>query len=152
MVRVTARQTGGNVARAAIASRRATARRLHGHGEQAGIFPESRYPDGTHTAAVAQAHEFGLGVPERPFMRQAMPAIVRRVRRIIAERGLTDVDNATLEAIGQAAAEELRRSAEALTTPPLSRSTVRARQRKGRRVNPLIDTERMGESITHRKV
>ena len=85
-------------------------------------------------------------------MRQAMPAIVRRVRRIIAERGLTDVDNATLEAIGQAAAEELRRSAEALTTPPLSRSTVRARQRKGRRVNPLIDTERMGESITHRKV
>ena len=152
MVRMTARTDGGDVAAAAIRRARANARALNGHGVQAGIFEDARYPDGTQTAAVAMAHEFGIGVPERPFFRAALPAIVRRVRAIVADRGLVDLDDATLEAIGQAAAEEIQRSAEALTSPPLSKSSMARRRRKGRPINPLLDTKTMQESVKHRVV
>ena len=150
MVKVSARQTGGDVARAAIARARDNARAASSRKVAVGIFEDARYPNGTQVAAVAMAHEFGIGVPERPFFRAALPAIFRRVRAIVADRGVLDLDDATLDAIGAAAAEELQRSADRLSSPPLAASTRRARQRKGRRLNPLIDTRRLVEAITHR--
>ena len=150
-MRITSGQTGGDVARAAIARARGNARAASSRKLSAGIYEDARYDNGTQVAAVAMAHEFGLGaVPERAFFRAALPAIARRVRAIVADRGVLDLNDATLDAIGQAAAEELRRSAERLSSPPLAASTRRARQRKGRRLNPLIDTRRLVEAITHR--
>ena len=150
-MRISSGQTGGDVARAAIARARDNARAASSRKVAVGIFEDSRYPDGMQTAAVAMAHEFGLGaVPERAFFRAALPAIVRRVRAIVADRGVLDLNDATLDAIGAAAAEELRRSAEQLSSPPLAASTRRARQRKGRRLNPLIDSRKLVEAITHR--
>ena len=149
-MRITSGQTGGDVARAAIVRARHNARAASSRKVAVGIFPDARYPDGTPVAVAAMAAEFGIGAPERPFFRAALPAIVRRVRAIVADRGVLDLDDATLDAIGRAAAEELRRSAELLSSPALAASTRRARQRKGRRTNPLIDTRRLVEAITHR--
>ena len=149
-MRITSGQTGGDVARAAIARARHNARAASSRKVAVGIFEDARYDNGTQVAAVAAAHEFGVGVPERPFFRAALPAIARRVRQLVAEHGVVGLTDEALEAIGRAAAEELRRSAEQLSSPPLAASTRRARQRKGRRTNPLIDTRRLVESLTHR--
>ena len=149
-MRISSGQTGGDVARAAIARARHNARAASSRKVAVGIFEDARYPDGTQVAAVAAAHEFGLGVPERALFRQALPAIARRVREIVAEHGVVGLTDEVLEATGQAAAEELRRSAERLSSPPLAASTRRARQRKGRRLNPLIDSRKLAASIAHR--
>ena len=149
-MRITSGQTGGDVARAAIARARGNARAASSRKVAVGIFPDARYDNGTPVAVAAMAAEFGIGAPERPFFRAALPAIARRVRAIVAEHGVVGLTDEVLETIGRAAAEELRRSAERLSSPPLAASTRRARQRKGRRTNPLIDSRKLVEAITSR--
>ena len=80
-MRITSGQTGGDVARAAIARARGNARAASSRKVAVGIFPDARYPDGTPVAVAAMAAEFGIGAPERPFFRAALPAIVRQGAR-----------------------------------------------------------------------
>ena len=116
-----------------------------------GIFRTAKYPDGTSVAAVAAEHEFGVGVPERPFMRLAIkeletgpkfPALIKSV----VPRSTLLPDARAMEKVGQFVQGEVQRSILDLRTPPNAPSTI---ARKGSS-NPLIDTGVMRQSVTYR--
>ena len=52
-------------------------------GTEVGFFTDSRYPDRTSVALIAQIHEYGVGVPERPFFRPATERAKPGIRRIV---------------------------------------------------------------------
>lgn len=123
-----------------------------------GFFENSKYPDGTPIAYVAAIQEFGYGpIPPRPFMRPAeetnkgkwVKGIASGVRAVIA--GQVTLDHA-LEQVGMVAAGDVRKAIKAVTAPPLTESTVRARQRrkKGKKAvsrKPLVDTGQMLQAV-----
>ena len=62
-----------------------------------GFFSASAYPDGTKTALVAAAQEFGLaGLPERPFFRQAIAIIGKELPRQL--RGIINPETMEISA------------------------------------------------------
>lgn len=113
---------------------------------EVGLFEDSRYPDGTKVARVGNAHEFGVGVPMRPFMAQAVPDIIRTVRE--ENKNIVHSDDGVpnrpeLDELGWEAAQDVKDSITRLMHPPNSPATIR---RKGMN-NPLIDTGQMRDEV-----
>lgn len=106
---------------------------------------------GLTTAALAAVHEFGIGVPERSFMRstvneklRAMRAIYGAgMRRVAQGRSTTDE---VLERIGERVSAEMRRRLLAGISPPLSERTLNDPDRDPRGL-PLVDTEQILEAV-----
>lgn len=109
------------------------------------------HPDakGLTIAALAEIHEFGLGVPERSFIRawfdQHQPEIVAVLKGRLAEaaRGRISYDDAINQFALWVQGSIQRRIRDGIP-PPLAPETIR---RKGSSV-PLIDTGVLRSSIT----
>lgn len=99
---------------------------------------------------VATFHEFGLGVPERSFIRnyvdrskQAAQALARRCAEAVA-RGVPA--EAALNIIGMSHASAIQEMIADGIDPPLAEETIK---RKGSST-PLIDTGQLRASVTWR--
>jgi hypothetical protein len=101
-------------------------------------------------AQMAAIHEFGLGVPERPFLRtwvdENKPEILAQLRAVAREvvEGKKTIYEG-MEDFGQWAEQQLGAYLEAGIPFPLAESTIR---RKGHDT-PLIDTQTLLRALTH---
>lgn len=115
-----------------------------------GFFDTAKYIDGTYVADVAVTNEFGLGVPERSFFRQANEVVRKKLIAVIKKF----VDPKTLRVdmrigglLGEVHKSAVQQSIVDLREPPNSPATIRA---KGGKDNPLIDTSTMVNAVTYR--
>lgn len=105
--------------------------------------------DGQTSASIAAAHEFGHGVPERPFMRMTFEQRRADLQRLAAglEKRIIEQDMpvpTALEVLGAAAVGYIRQTIDAGVPPALSPATV---ARKGSS-KTLIDTAQMKGDVT----
>lgn len=123
-----------------------------------GWFDTAKYPDGTPVAAVAARNEFGdPPVPPRPFMRPAMAENKAEWADLIRKGFKASIDGkATVEQVygqvGMRAAGQVSSQIASVFIPPLSTSTIAARQAKrktpGVSTKPLVDTGLMIQSVS----
>ena len=109
--------------------------------------------DGITVAEIAEIHEFGLGVPERSWLRAWIDSnklkIEERIR--IETRAIVTKQRTRAQAIkrlGVWIQGELQQNIADGVPPPNAQSTI---DRKGSS-KPLIDTGQLRQSITHRVV
>lgn len=102
--------------------------------------------EGLTMAQLGAIHEFGLGVPERSFLRsfrdQRADDIGKVFLLLVQRRG---VSQAVWELLGQWCVGEIQKRIAAGTPPPNAPSTI---ARKGSST-PLIDTGQLRSSITY---
>lgn len=122
-----------------------------------GIFAElgsaqkSKGATGLTVLDVAAFHEFGLGVPERSFLRGYVDENQARIRGMIKsiatliEQGKLD-QNVALERLGMTIVGEIQKRIAQGIPPPNAPSTI---AQKGSST-PLIDTGQLRSSITHK--
>ena len=117
----------------------------------AGIIDAGEHDSGDETvASIGFKHEYGVGVPERSFMRTTIQAKKRDIislqkkllRQIII--GSMKVETG-LGLVGEFMADAITQKIVAIRTPPNAPYTIKA---KGS-TNPLIDTGQMKNSITY---
>lgn len=116
---------------------------------EVGFFSSARYEDGTPVAAVAAANEFGVGVPERPFVRPALAAAKRPVDTII--KNSVDplqmvIEQNVASRIGEQVRNEIIDAITKFTTPANAPATIAAKKSS----HPLIDTGLMRASVTYK--
>jgi hypothetical protein len=120
---------------------------------ECGFLEDATYPDGTSVATVAAMNEFGVPAhnqPPRPFFRDMIAAKspdwgVTMGALLKANDG---DGNKVLALMGDGIAGQLRDSIVALTSPPLSPTTV---ARKGSS-KPLVNTGVMLQSVDYRVI
>lgn len=129
-----------------------------------GFFENATYPDGTSVATVAATQEFGSpaqNIPARPFMRPAFDENHEQWGKAI--RGVLKTSNGNvdgaLERGGAAAAEDIKKSIQAVHEPMLAVSTIKARLRDWEETGafekdkdlqkPLIRTGHMLNSVSY---
>lgn len=120
-------------------------------GIDVGFFSTAKYPDGTFVSQVANQHEFGIGVPERPFIRNAIKNAEDGVSELMEGHLKTQsrqADRRIADTVGAHVAGEIQREIVRLREPPNAPSTI---ARKGSS-NPLVDTGVMRQSVTWRVV
>lgn len=106
---------------------------------------------GLTVGALAAIHEFGLGVPERSFIRawfdENKKPINDKLQEVAKEvvAGKIDVYQA-MDEFGEWADQQIQVRVEAGIAPPLAEETIR---RKGGETTPLIDTQKLLKAITH---
>ena len=109
------------------------------------------YDGGETVADIASQHEFGLGVPERSFIRAYVDENRAEIERAIREMAKRVVSGELpsfdygLNLIGVKVQKEIVVRIKAGIAPPLSQVTM---DRKGSSV-PLIDTGQLWSSITY---
>ena len=116
-----------------------------------GVLGSETYPDGTSVAEVGEMHEFGLGVPQRSWLRDfvdvndgLIKADFRSIARAVEARrgtllaGLTQLGAKIVAGIQVRIANQI--------PPALAESTL-LRRRHGGTV-PLIDTGQLRSSIS----
>ena len=114
-----------------------------------GIFPESRYPDGTPIAAVAAIQEFGVEghTPQRPAWRPALPEIQQELRALLIRqlqaKGQLRVDHADAPQIGQLIQGIIQDRIRSVRLPPKAPSTIAGKGSKP----PLQDTLRLINAV-----
>ncbi len=115
-----------------------------------GIFPGSKYPDGTPVALVGALHEFGLGprLPERPWFRQSIAELERdlpnKLKDILDPQTLTI---STIEAtrIGEYAKSVIQGRIADLQEPPNAPSTILLKGSD----SPLQDTGQLHDAVDY---
>lgn len=144
----------------------ATMKALEGVVGKVGFFESAKYNDkkGTPVAYVAAIHEYGSapqGIPARPFFR---PTIARegaawgvafgKGAKAIVKGNQTPFS--VMDAVGQLAAGDVKRTIADLQSPPLDPDTIAARRRRykdkkttGNLTKPLVDTSIMVDSVTN---
>ena len=129
--------TGGDRLKAAIRKGR---QRGPIEGVEAGYFEQDTYPgQGTPVATIAARNEFGMGVPERPFIRRAVRNSEETIRELIRQNidtvsGRPDAGLVTM--IGETLKSGIQRELTELRDPPNAPSTIERKKSD----NPLIDT------------
>jgi hypothetical protein len=130
------------------------ARKLDDAHVDVGLFsdaaPYARGQEGAATVAqIGTFHEFGYGVPERPFMRPTMDSkqgeyaeLMQRLAVGISD-GKIEVAQA-LGLLGAKATADVRQTISEMTEPPLAQSTIDAKGSSAL----LIDTGHMWQSLT----
>lgn len=113
--------------------------------------PKEGSKEGLTVEEVAAFHEFGLGVPERSFLRGWLDENKEKVKEALERmaeatvRGKYSKEQA-LELLGQKFVGSIQERISNRIPPPLADSTVK---KKGSDV-PLIDTGQLRASITYR--
>lgn len=123
-------------------------------GVNIGIFGGSRNADGDSIPVYANKNEFGIDVPERPFMRSTFDKeqdeLVSMIKRLVdayvkgVMRSPTHLFNVVGDYLKTKIQERITKAKE--WAKPNSQATVK---KKGSDV-PLIDTAAMRASITHK--
>ncbi|WP_241538319.1 hypothetical protein [Xenorhabdus sp. KK7.4] len=125
-----------------------------------GFFEHTKYPDGTPIAYVAAIQELGHlanNIPPRPFMRPAMQDNQARYADLMLRAAKASIDDTLsvsdgLSQMGGVAVGDIQLAIQAVTTPPLKDSTVKARasrHSKGKATHkPLVDSGLMLQSVT----
>lgn len=115
--------------------------------EGAGIHPGSNARPGTGetVAEIGAKHHFGIDVPARPWLDRGLEKAQPEINRIVQKHGATLPLEDVLHMIGTVSQQNIRQYVVDLRTPPNSQETI---DRKGSD-NPLIDTEKMLNSITY---
>jgi hypothetical protein len=116
-----------------------------------GIIDAGGHDNSSETvASIAYKHEFGIGVPERSFMRTTM---TERKKEIInlqetllkkIQNGDMDIKQA-LGILGRTVSGFVSKKIVDIKSPPNSPATLKAKKPK---TNPLIDTGQMKNSVT----
>ncbi len=106
------------------------------------------YPDGKKVIDVAIKNEFGIGVPERSFLRTGGPEFIEDSKPLI-EAALQRVNAGAkfkdeADKIGMKAVAAIQQKIVDIDTPPNSAATIAAKGSS----NPLIDTGLMRQSVT----
>ena len=128
---------------------------------EVGFFATARYPEVTQgvnggrrrkpvpVTTVAAAHEYGIGVPHRPFfsnaIRDAREPLMRELRRKVNPVTMT-VDRKLAMRLGLSMQYAVQKSITDLRTPPNSPATVALKGSS----NPLIDEGFMRMSVTYK--
>ena len=128
---------------------------------KAGWFEGNKYEDGQTVAAVAAKNEYGLGVPERAFLRPTMAAYRERWRWMW-EKGAkaildeTETPESFLTKLGEDARGGIQDGIRAVKSPPLAPATIAARKAKladkattGLLTKPLIDSSQMISTVSY---
>lgn len=102
-------------------------------------------------AFIAEIHEFGLGVPERSFIRAWFDANQDKIKKAIAAAMQQVIKGkytkeVALERLGALFASQIQARISSNIPPPLAPSTIK---RKGSSV-ALIDTGQLRSAITYR--
>lgn len=114
-----------------------------------GANADKSYDDGTTVGDVATFHEFGLGVPERSFIRSWADENQDKVKAFIKEQKAKGTsDDQTLERVGLLAVGGIQEKIASNIPPPLAASTI---ARKGSST-ALIDTGQLRASISYEVV
>ena len=137
---------------AAFIRRAKTAKARSVGGVDVGFFSTAKYPDGTPVAAVAAWQEFGTdrGIPERPFLRQAIQGADQDLLPVLKDAidPLDPVfDAKTAGKVGVVMKARIQRSITTLRTPANAPSTI---ERKGGKTNPLIASGHLRKSVSWR--
>lgn len=142
----------------------AVMKELEGVVGKVGFFESAKYVDGTPVAYVASIHEFGYaegGIPARPFFRPTIqeqgPAwgeAFGKGAKAIAKGRYTPFQ--VMDAVGQLAAGDVKKTISEIQSPPLDPDTIAARRRRykdkkttGNLSKPLVDTALMINSVTN---
>jgi len=107
-------------------------------------------------ADLIRIHEYGLGVPKRPFVRMTLQGkraeidktIEGAIQRVIGSKGKWGGAKAH-SLVGRRVVAELRRTLAARVPPPLSPATMADPDRDKRGI-PLVDTGQIRDSLTWR--
>ncbi|GAB3484398.1 hypothetical protein [Azotobacter salinestris] len=125
-----------------------------------GFMDTARYPSGELVSYIATIQEFGYpagGIPARPFFRPTIAQqkqawrdhLLRGARQVLLRRITLE---AMLRQFAMAAAGDVATTISKIQTPPLSPSTIAARQARrktpGVSTKPLVDTGLMIQSVT----
>ena len=125
-----------------------------------------KYPDGEYVAGIAAQNEFGnpsKHIPPRPFVRPAISEnegnwkrqIAGGMKMVFSEKITT---SGVFDAIGILVKADIQKSIASITSPPLAKSTIRARLKNKKVGNmatatkPLVDTGYMMATIIHEEV
>lgn len=127
----------------------AAGRAIDGREISVGIHADKTYPGGTPVALVGYVHEYGVGVPMRPWLTQLTDATQRDALRLSAQ--VAALVSPMVQAVAlERAREELqalyRQKFAGLKLTPLDESTVLRKLS----ATPLVDTGRLRESIEAR--
>lgn len=135
-----------------------------------GWFEGNTYPNGELVGDVARKQEFGDGnIPPRPFIRPAKRANLRKWEKIIMQGIKKEIKNGkgnflnALNGLGLVASGDIKEAIERVLTPPLAKSTIKARMERrgieskdglsGEQISilekPLIDTGRMISTVEY---
>lgn len=121
-----------------------------------GWFSNTTYPDGTPVGYVASIHEYGnpaRNLPARPFM---MPTVDRKqsewtdtlIRTLQRDKDMPLSE--AMEIIGNISSSDVAQTIKDITSPPLARSTVAQKEKKGSTDKPLIDTALLWQSLSYK--
>lgn len=123
-----------------------------------GVSDAPHTPSGMPTDEIGAIHEFGLGRPQRSFLRAwaddktRMNALSNIVERVLTDfiMGHTTLADA-LKGIGAWTVANVRQRMRLGLTPPLDRKTVDRKVRDGAALPgyPLLDTLQLEEAITY---
>jgi len=117
----------------------------------AGIIDAGEHPSGDETvASIGFKNEFGIGVPERSFMRSTIQAkkkdIISLQKKLLKQivNGSMKVETG-LGLVGEFMADAITQKIVAIRTPANSPITIKLKGSS----NPLIDTGQLKNSITY---
>lgn len=126
-------------------------RRLGGLAVKVGVFSQQVYRSGATMTEVALYNEYGLGVPERSFLRSTVDvngekigALVERAEAQVAKGRTTP--HAALVPVGKALVRMVVRTIDDFVPPPNAQTTI---DKKGFD-HPLIETGAMRKGVEYR--
>jgi hypothetical protein len=121
-----------------------------------GVSSTPHDPDGTPCDEIAAAHEFGLGVPQRSFLRawadddayvSSLNGVLdRALEEYIHERKSLPEALAT---VGKWMVESIRARMRGGLSPSLDQRTVERKRAEGETLTPLIATGQLENAITY---
>lgn len=122
----------------------------------AGLFSDSTNEDGLFLATIGAINDLGTSdgrIPERPWMRGWFDSNKDKIQKVMKKLSGQLLDQKinvqkALMLLGEWATNELKKEITNLRQPPNAPSTIR----KKKSSNPLIDTGRMRNSVTHKEV
>ena len=126
---------------------------MQGHKLYVGVTKSSnsRGKDGKSNALIAYVHEFGIGVPERSFLRSTVLEQAKKYAQIQRDNIIPAIKSGTMTAdeayrrLGIVASNDVKAKMVNGPFTPLKQQTV---DRKGSS-KPLIDTGELRQSITY---
>ncbi len=111
--------------------------------------PDPNYDSGASVIEVALANNYGIGVPQRPFMDLAAKDMKKTYTRVMEKLGPKIIDGTAkvekvLEVAGMEAEEDVRKAIMDGPWEPNSEATIKAKGSD----RPLVDTHTLHNKVT----